>query len=179
MSVTDVLRTQSRFVKCVGGSACGLTPTNFTNLLWARSTSETDLITNNVLTDMFQSRPKVTLLIRAFTRYVWQSCLWSFPSKIIPFVNIILTWRKKNFVIFAYMLVIAAFCLINMNLSVSDGVNLNSTLLLLCKKPLPRGQVFHRNRHPPMTCYFLSLYYLCLKDCRNPGKIARVPLCCL
>ena len=24
--VTDVLRTQSRFVKCVGGSACGLTP---------------------------------------------------------------------------------------------------------------------------------------------------------
>ena len=25
-SVTDVLRTQSRFVKCVGGSACGLTP---------------------------------------------------------------------------------------------------------------------------------------------------------
>ena len=48
-SVTDVLRTQSRFVKCVGGSACGLTPTNFTNLLWARSTSETDLITNIVV----------------------------------------------------------------------------------------------------------------------------------
>ena len=45
-SVSDVLRTQSRLVKCVGGSACGLTPTNFTNLLWARSTSETDLITN-------------------------------------------------------------------------------------------------------------------------------------
>ena len=45
-SVTDVLRTQSRYVKCVGGSACGLTPINFTNLLWARSTSETDLITN-------------------------------------------------------------------------------------------------------------------------------------
>ena len=28
-SVTDVLRTQSRFVKCVGGSACGLTPHKF------------------------------------------------------------------------------------------------------------------------------------------------------
>ena len=25
-SVTDVLRSQSRFVKCVGGSACGLIP---------------------------------------------------------------------------------------------------------------------------------------------------------
>ena len=47
MSVSDVLRTHSRLVKCVGGSACSLTPTNFTNLLWARSTSETDLITNS------------------------------------------------------------------------------------------------------------------------------------
>ena len=47
-SVTDILRTQSRFVKCVGGSACGLIPTNFTNLLWAQSTSETDLITNSI-----------------------------------------------------------------------------------------------------------------------------------
>ena len=28
-SVADVLRTQSRFVKCVGGSACGLTPHKF------------------------------------------------------------------------------------------------------------------------------------------------------
>ena len=44
-SVTGVLRTVSRFVKCVGVSACGLPfPPNFTNLLWARSTSETDLI---------------------------------------------------------------------------------------------------------------------------------------
>ena len=41
-SVTDIRRTQSRFVKCVGGS----TPTHFTSLLWARSTSETDLKTN-------------------------------------------------------------------------------------------------------------------------------------
>ena len=28
-SVSDVLRTQSRLVKCVGGSACGLTPHKF------------------------------------------------------------------------------------------------------------------------------------------------------
>ena len=49
-SVADVLRTQSRFVKCVWCSASSLTPpTNFTNLLWARSTSVTDLITNNIL----------------------------------------------------------------------------------------------------------------------------------
>ena len=34
-SVTDVLRAH-----------CGLTPTHFTNLLWVRSTSVTDLITN-------------------------------------------------------------------------------------------------------------------------------------
>ena len=52
------------------------------------------LFTRYVLTDMFQSRPKDILLIRAFTRYVWQSCLWIFPSKIISFVYIILTWRK-------------------------------------------------------------------------------------
>ena len=44
--VTDVLRTQSRFIKYVGGLDCGLTPTNFTNPLLAGRTSETDLITN-------------------------------------------------------------------------------------------------------------------------------------
>ena len=44
--VTDVLRTKSRFIKYVGGLDCGLTPTNFTNPLLARSSSETDIITN-------------------------------------------------------------------------------------------------------------------------------------
>ena len=34
---------------------------------------------------------------------------------------------------FACMLVKASFCLINMNLPVSDGVNLNSTFLFLCR----------------------------------------------
>ena len=42
-SVTDVLRTHGRFVNY------GLTPKNFTNLLLARSTSVTDLITNTRL----------------------------------------------------------------------------------------------------------------------------------
>ena len=47
-SVTDVLRTQSRFIKFIegGGEAEGGTPTHFTNLLSVRSTSVTDLITN-------------------------------------------------------------------------------------------------------------------------------------
>ena len=46
-SVTDVLRTQSRFVKWVGVSPATSPPppTNFTNPLWAWSTSVTDLIT--------------------------------------------------------------------------------------------------------------------------------------
>ena len=41
--------------------------------------------------------------------------------------------EEDNFVIPACMLVIAAFCLINMNLSVSDGVKLNYTFLFLCR----------------------------------------------
>ena len=90
-----------------------------------------------------------------------------------------LNMEEDNFVIPACMLVIAAFCLINMNLSVSDGVKHNSSFLLFLQNPQPSGQVFHRNRNPSMTCYFLYLYYLFLKDCRHPGKIARVPMCCL
>ena len=39
------------------------------------SVSVKALFTRYVLTDMFQSRPKDILLIRAFTRYVRQSCL--------------------------------------------------------------------------------------------------------
>ena len=91
------------------------------------------LFTRYVLTDMFQSRPKDILLIRAFTRYVWQSCLWIFPSKIICFVYINLNMEEDNFVIPACMLVIAAFWLINMNLSLSDGVKLTSSFLFLCR----------------------------------------------
>ena len=46
-SVSDVLWAKSRLVKFVGGEAAGQTPYTFNyNLLWARSTSETDLITN-------------------------------------------------------------------------------------------------------------------------------------
>ena len=47
--ISDVLLTNSRFVKCVWGSACGLP--NFTNLLWVRSTSEANinLITNTIM----------------------------------------------------------------------------------------------------------------------------------
>ena len=47
-SVSGVLRAQSRLVKFVGGGVRPQAepPTHFTNLLWARSTSETDLITN-------------------------------------------------------------------------------------------------------------------------------------
>ena len=45
-SVSDVLRAQSRLVKFVGGEAAGRTPYTFYYLLWVRSTSETDLITN-------------------------------------------------------------------------------------------------------------------------------------
>ena len=41
--------------------------------------------------------------------------------------------KEDNFVIPACMLVKAAFCLINMNLSVSDGVKLNSSFLFLCR----------------------------------------------
>ena len=41
--------------------------------------------------------------------------------------------EEDNFVIPACMLVIAAFCLMNMNLSVSDGVKLNSFFLFLCR----------------------------------------------
>ena len=52
-------------------------------------------------------------------------------------------------------------------------------LSLSLQNPQPSGQVFHRNRNPSMTCYFLYLYYVCLKDCRNRGKIAHVPMSCL
>ena len=45
-SVSDVLRAQSRFVKFVGVKPQAEPPTHFTNLLWVRSTSVTDLITN-------------------------------------------------------------------------------------------------------------------------------------
>ena len=48
-SATDVLLTQSRFVKCVGGSACGLAPIKFYKPFWARSTSVTELTTNKSL----------------------------------------------------------------------------------------------------------------------------------
>ena len=40
---------------------------------------------------------------------------------------------EDNVVIPACMLVIAAFCLMNMNLSVSDGVKLNPSFLFLCR----------------------------------------------
>ena len=49
-SVSGVLRAQSRVVNlCLrggGGKAAGRTPIHFTNLLWVRSTSGTDFITN-------------------------------------------------------------------------------------------------------------------------------------
>ena len=41
--------------------------------------------------------------------------------------------EDDNFVIPACDVVIAAFCLMNMNLSVSDGVKLNSSFLFLCR----------------------------------------------
>ena len=41
--------------------------------------------------------------------------------------------EEDNFVIPACMLVIAAFCLFIMHLSVSDGVELNSSFLFLCR----------------------------------------------
>ena len=69
-SVTDVLRTQSRFVKCVGGSASP--PTNFTNLLWARSTSETDLITNrstsvtDLIKNLSRQQPWFSIILGIF-----------------------------------------------------------------------------------------------------------------
>ena len=44
-----------------------------------------------------------------------------------------LNMEEDNFVIPACMLVIAAFCLMNMNLSVSDGVKLNSSFRFLCR----------------------------------------------
>ena len=78
-----------------------------------------------------------------------------------------------------YMLVIAAFCLINMYLSVSDGVNLKSSFLFPCRILNQVAKFFIETKNPSMTCYFLYLYYLFFKDCRNPGKIARVPMCCL
>ena len=52
-----VLRAQSRFLKCVLGSACGITPTNFKNLLWAQSTLVTDRITNNIQLNLPQRSP--------------------------------------------------------------------------------------------------------------------------
>ena len=33
---SDILPAKSRFVKCVGVSACSLAPTNFKSLLWVR-----------------------------------------------------------------------------------------------------------------------------------------------
>ena len=43
--------------------------------------------------------------------------------------------EEDNFVIPACILVIAAFCLINMNVSLSDGVKLNSSFLFLYRIP--------------------------------------------
>ena len=45
-SVSDVLRPQSRFVKVLGVRPQAESPTHFTNLLWVRTMSVTDLITN-------------------------------------------------------------------------------------------------------------------------------------
>ena len=113
-----------------------------------------------VLTELSQSRPKFILLIRPFTRYVWQSCLWIFPSKIYSLCLHNLNMQGDNFVISASicMLVIAAFYSINMNLSSSDGVNGDGQphlfLSLSVENPQPHGQVFHWYRNPLMTCYF-------------------------
>ena len=53
-----------------------------------------------------------------------------------------LNMEEDNFVILACMLVKAAFCLINMNLSVSDGVNLNSSFLFLCRILIQMAKFF-------------------------------------
>ena len=83
-SVTDVLRTKSMFVKCVGVWFAASTSTNLTNLLSPQSKSVTDLITNKGFTDR---EPKLILT-------------FDLKVNIAPFIlnNLQMSFVRKSFV---------------------------------------------------------------------------------
>ena len=81
---------------------------------------------------MFQSRPKDIAHTRVYTVCLTELSLnFSLQNNFLCLHNI--DMEEDNFVIPACILVIAAFCLMNMNLLVSDGVKLNSYFLFLCR----------------------------------------------
>ena len=66
-----------------------------------------------------------------------------------------------TFVIPACMLVIAAFCLMNMNLSVSDGVKLNSSFPFLCRILNPVAKFFiETEAYQWHVIFFVSFIYV-------------------
>ena len=78
--------------------------------------------------------------------------------------------EEDNFVIPACMLVIAAFCLINMNVSVSDGVKLNSTFLFFCRILNQVAKFFiETETHQWHVIFFICIIYV-QKIAEIPGK---------
>ena len=78
-----------------------------------------------------------------------------------------LNMEEDNFVIPACMLVVAAFCLINMNLSVSDGVKLNYNFLFLCRILNQVAKLFIENEtHQWHVIFFICIIYVL----KIPGK---------
>ena len=69
--------------------------------------------------------------------------------------------EEDNFVIPARMLVIAAFCLMIMNLSNSDGVKLNSSYLFLCRILYQVAKFFiETETHQWHVIFFICIIYV-------------------
>ena len=69
--------------------------------------------------------------------------------------------EEDNFVIPACILVIAAFCLMSMNLSVSDGVKLNSSFLFLCRILNQVAKFFiETETHQWHVIFFICIIYV-------------------
>ena len=72
-----------------------------------------------------------------------------------------LNMEEDNFVIPACILVIAAFCLMSMNLSVSDGVKLNSSFLFLCRILNQVAKFFiETETHQLHVIFFICIIYV-------------------
>ena len=118
---------------------------------------------------------------RVYTVCLTELSLNFFPQKYISFVYIILHCNMEdyNLVIPMCMLIKAAAYY---NVLVSDGANSKNSFSL---SPNIVSMLNPQLQNPSFIdtetqhVIFFYVYYLCLKDYRNPGKIVYVALCCL
>ena len=111
---------------------------------------------------------------KTYCSYVYTVCLtelslnFSLQNNFLCLHN--LNMEEDNFVISVCMLVKTAFYLIDMNLSVSDGVKLNYTFLFLCRILNQVAKFFIENETHQWHAISLTCIIYVLKIVEIPGE---------